>query len=128
MYVFNPDATVEENTEQFLAATECVKSGAVTYASRTTTMDRFEIKQGDIIGLNDKAILAKGKTPNEVAAALVAKMIDEEVINVTLFYGAEVSEKDANALQNKLSAKYPNCEVITVHGGQPVYYYLISLE
>jgi hypothetical protein len=126
--VFNPDASVEENTEQFLAAIECVKSGAVTYASRTTKMDRFEINQGDIIGLNDKSILAKGKTPNEVAAKLITKMMDEEIVNITLFYGATVTEKDALALQGKLTAQYQNCDINTVFGGQPVYYYLISLE
>jgi len=126
--VFNGEASIEENTEQFLSAIECVKSGAVTWASKNTKMDRFEIKEGEVIGLNDKSILAKGKTPHEVAMKLVDKMMDEEVVNVTLFYGADIREKDAFALQDKLIAKYPNCEINTIMGGQPVYYYLISLE
>jgi len=125
---FNPEATIEENTEQFLSAMECVKSGAVTTASRTTKMDRFEIKQGEIIGLNDKAILAKGKTTSEVAVKLVEKMMDESIVNVTMFFGADVREKDAHAVQDKLAVKFPNCEINTVNGGQPVYSYLISLE
>ena len=126
--VFNPETTIEENTEQFLAATQCVKSGAVTYAVRNTKMNRFEIREGEIIGLSADTIMAKGKTPSEVATKLVEKMMDDNMVNVTLFYGADVREKDAFALQDKLSAKYPNCEINTVMGGQPVYYYLISVE
>ena len=126
--VFNPDATIEENTEQFLAAADMVKSGSVTYASRTTKMDRFDIKQGEIIGLNDKNILAKGKTPAEVVVKLIEKMHDNDVSNITLFYGEEVSEKDASAVQDKLSQKYTNCEINVIAGNQPVYYYLVSLE
>ncbi|MDR0461966.1 MAG: DAK2 domain-containing protein, partial [Christensenellaceae bacterium] len=126
--VFNPETTIEENTEQFLSAIEVVKSGAVTYAVRNTKMDRFEIKQGEVIGLNDKNILAKGKTPNEVGLKLVDKLMDEDVVNITLFYGADVREKDAYALQDTIAKKYPNCEINTVMGGQPVYFYLISLE
>jgi len=125
---YNPEAAVEENTEQFLEAMSMVKSGAVTYAVRNTKMDRFEIKQGEIIGLDDKKILAKGKTPAATAITLVEKMMNEDIVNVTLFFGAGVKEKDAHALQDKLAAKYPNCEINTVNGGQPVYYYLISLE
>jgi DAK2 domain fusion protein YloV len=125
---FNPETTADENTELFLTAIESVKSGAVTYASRATKMDRFEIKQGEIIGLNDKNILAKGRTPSEVVMKLVDKMIDENIINITLFYGMDVGEKAAFALQDKLADKYPNCEINTVFGGQPVYFYLISLE
>ena len=125
---YNPEGAIEENTEQFLEAMSAVKSGAVTYAVRNTKMDRFEIKQGEVIGLDDKKILAKGKTSASVAMTLVEKMMDEDVVNVTLFFGADVKEKDAHALQDKLTAKYPNCEINTVNGGQPVYYYLISLE
>lgn len=125
---YNPEATVEENTEQFLAGMESVKSGAVTYAVRNTKMNRFDIKEGEIIGLNNKDIMAKGKTPNETTMKLVEKMIDDDVVSITLFYGADIREKDAHNLQDKLTAKYPNREINTVNGGQPVYYYLISLE
>jgi len=126
--MFNGEASIEENTEQFLAAIQGVKSGAVTWASKNTTMNRFEIKEGEIIGIDDKSILAKGKTPNEVALKLVEKMMDGDSVNVTLFYGSDVREKDAMLLQDKLNAKYPNCEINLIMGGQPVYYYLVSLE
>ena len=125
---FNPEASVKENTEQFLAAMAVVKSGAVTYAVRNTTMNRFEIKQGEIIGLDDKTILAKGKAPADVAMKLVEKMMDENIVNITLFFGADINEKDAMALKEKLTKTYPDCEINAISGGQPVYYYLISLE
>jgi len=126
--MFNGEASVEENTQEFMTAIESVKSGAVTWAAKNTKMNRFEIKEGEIIGVNDKQILAKGKTPHEVAMKLVEKLMDEEIVNVTLFFGSDIREKDAHALQDKLVAKYPNCEINTISGGQPVYYYLISLE
>jgi len=125
---FNPEGTVEENTEAFLSAAEVVKSGSVTYAVRTTKIDGLDINQGDIIGLNDKSILVKSKTTADCVLKLVEKMHTDDISNITLFYGEEVREKDAFALQDKLSAKYPNCEINTIMGGQPVYYYLISLE
>ena len=125
---FNAEASSEENTEIFLSAIESVKSGSVTYAVRNTKMNRFEIKEGEILGLDNKTIVAKGKTPSEVTQKLIEKMITPETVNITLFFGEDVREKDAYALQDKLAAKYPNCEINTVNGGQPVYYYLISLE
>jgi DAK2 domain fusion protein YloV len=125
---FDPDGTVEENTHSFLMSIETVKSASVTYAVRTTKVDGLEIQQGDIIGLNDKAIIAKGKTANEVAVKVVGKMIDPKISNITVFYGADMREKDADDLQDKLLKKYPNVEINLLCGGQPVYYYLISLE
>ena len=125
---YNPEASIEENTEQFLTSMETVKSGSVTYAVRNTKMSRFDIKEGEIIGLNNRDIVAKGKTPSEVTMKLVEKMMSEEIVNVTLFFGIDIREKDAHALQDKLTTKYPNCEINVVDGGQPVYYYLVSLE
>lgn len=125
---FNPEGTIEENTEAFLDAIKAVKSGSVTTASRTTKLDRFDIKQGDIIGLNEKSILAKGSNPAEVVIRLIERMISDDMCNITLFYGANVTEKEAHALQDKLISKFSNCEVNAVFGGQPVYYYFVSLE
>ena len=125
---FNPDASVEENTEAMNDAVKGVKSGSVTYAVRDTHVDGFDLSVGEIIGLDDKAILAKGKHVGQTTQDLIAKMMSDEVMNITLFYGEDIREDEANALAQQISAVYPNCEVSAVSGGQPVYYYLVSLE
>ena len=125
---FNPEASVEENTEAMNDATKGVKSGSVTYAVRDTHVDGFDLSVGEIIGLDDKAILAKGNKVDETTETLVDKMMSDEIMNITLFFGEDIREDEANALAEKLAAKYPNCEVTAAFGGQPVYYYLVSLE
>ncbi|MBO5395113.1 MAG: DAK2 domain-containing protein [Clostridia bacterium] len=125
---FNPDGSVEENAEAMGDAMKGVKSGSVTYAVRDTHVDGFDLHVGDIIGLDDKAILAKGKLVGETTEALIEKMISEETMTMTLFYGEDIREDEAMALAEKLQEKYPNCEVTAVSGGQPVYYYLVSVE
>ena len=125
---FNPDGGVTENAEAMKDAIKGVKSGSVTYAVRDTHVDGFDLHVGDIIGLDDKAILAKGKLVGETTEALIAKMITDETMTVTLFYGEDIREDEAMALAEKLTEKYPNCEVTAIPGGQPVYYYLVSVE
>ena len=125
---FNPDGSVEENTEAMNDAIKGVRSGSVTYAVRDTHVDGFDLNVGDIIGLDDKAILAKGKLVSETTEKLVATMMSDEVMTITLFYGEDIREDEANALAEKLAGIYPDCEVTTAYGGQPVYYYLVSLE
>lgn len=125
---FNPDASAEENMEAMNDAIKGVKSASVTYAVRDTHVDGFDLAVGEIIGLDDKAILAKGKLVSDTTERLVEKLITEDTMNITLFYGEDIREEEATALSEKLAAKYPDCEVSAVRGGQPVYYYLISLE
>ncbi len=125
---FNPDASVEENTEAMNEAIKSVKSASVTYAVRDTHVDGFDLRVGEIIGLDDKAILAKGKLVADTTEALIAKLMTDETMTVTLFYGEDIREEEANALAEKLTEKYPDCEVSCAYGGQPVYYYLVSLE
>ena len=125
---FNPDASVEENTEAMNEAIKSVKSASVTYAVRDTHVDGFDLAVGEIIGLDDKAILAKGKLVSSTTEELIAKLMTEETMNVTLFYGEDIREQEATELAEKLAAKYPDCEVTAAYGGQPVYYYLVSLE
>ncbi len=125
---FNPDGSVEENTESMNDAIKGVKSGSVTYAVRDTHVDGFDLNVGDIIGLDDKAILAKGKLASETTEKLIESMMSEEIMNITLFYGEDIREDEANKLVELLSSKYPECEVSAIRGGQPVYYYLVSLE
>ena len=125
---FDPEAGADENSEAMNDAIKGVKSGSVTYAVRDTHVDGFDLNVGDIIGLDDKAILAKGKLVSETTEKLVASMMSDEVMTITLFYGEDIREDEANALADKLSTVYPNCEVTVANGGQPVYYYLVSLE
>ena len=125
---FNPDGTVSENTDGMNYAITNVKSGSVTYAVRDTHIDGFDLTTGEIIGLDDKTILSKGILVSSTCENLIEKMINNDIVNITLFYGEDVREEEANNLCEKLSNKYPNCEVNVIYGGQPVYYYLISLE
>ena len=125
---FNPDATPEENEATMLEAIKSVRSGSVTYAVRDTHVDGFDLSKGEIIGLDNKAILAKGNLVGETTEKLIEAMIDDTIMNITLFFGEDIREDEAIALQEKLSEKYPDCEVTVANGGQPVYYYLVSLE
>ena len=104
------------------------KTGQVTYAVRDTRIDDKEIHEGDIMGIGDAGILAVGKERLQVAEDMVAEMIDEESEIISVYYGEDISEEEAEDLSNKLSEKYPDCEVELNQGGQPIYYYLISVE
>ena len=125
---YNPDADVKENTEAMTCAISNVKSGSVTYAVRDTHVDGFDLTTGEIIGLDDKTILSKGILVSTTCENLIEKMINNDIVNITLYYGEDVREEEANSLCEKLSQKYPNCEINIIYGGQPVYYYLVALE
>lgn len=125
---FNPETTVEENIQSMNMAIENVKSGSVTYAVRATHVDGFDLSVGEIIGLDEKAILAKGNDVQNTTEELISVMINENIINITLFYGEDINETDAEKLRSSLAKKHPECEVTAIYGGQPVYYYIISLE
>ena len=125
---FNPDATAEENLENMKSSKDNVTAASVTYAVRTTHMDGFDLNQGDIIGLNDSNILAKGLLVNDTTIDLIEKVKNDDVVNITLFYGKDIKLEEAEALQSRLEEKYPDCDITLVPGGQPVYYYIISLE
>ena len=119
---------MEENKTAMLEAIKSVRSGQVTYAVRDTHVDGFDLQKGEIIGLDDKAILAKGNLVGDTTESLIEKMFDDSVMNITLFYGEDIREDEAVKLQEKLAEKYPDCEVTVANGGQPVYYYIVSLE
>ena len=125
---FCEEMSPEENLANMLEAIKTVKSSSVTYAVRTTEVDGFSLTEGDIIGLTEKAILAKGNEVSETVEKLIDKQIDDEIVSITLFYGENVTEDQANELCEQLQNKYTNCEVSVVNGGQPVYYYLISMQ
>jgi dihydroxyacetone kinase-like predicted kinase len=125
---FNPDGTPEENQSAMNESFKNITSASVTYAVRNTSLDGLELSAGDIIGLDDKAILAKSNDILTTTTDLVAKLINDDMCNITLFYGKDVSAEDAEKLQAVLAEKYPHCEVSVLEGGQPVYYYIISME
>ena len=125
---FIPDQSAEENAERMTEELENVKTGQVTYAVRDTVIDDKEIKQGDYMGIGDKSILAVGKDIKSTTEDMVAEMIDEESAIICIYYGEEVTEEDANALGAALEEKYPEVEAEIHFGGQPIYYYVISVE
>ena len=125
---FNPEASVPENKTNMTHAIDNVASGQVTYAVRNTTMNGFKLKEGDIIGLDNKRILAKGENVDETTLKLIKALKNDEHEVITLYYGKDVTEEEAEALVAKVQEEYPDCDVDFHFGGQPVYYYMVSLE
>lgn len=125
---FIPDLSPKENAERMTEELANVKTGQVTYAVRDTEIDDKVIKQGDYMGIGDTAILAVGRDMTETTHAMIDEMIDEESSIISIYYGDEVKEDDANALGAKLEEKYSDVEVEIHYGGQPIYYYVISVE
>ena len=125
---FIPEQTAEENEARMLEEIENVKTGQVTYAVRDTVIDEKEIRQDDYMGIGDKTILAVGKDLEQVTLAMAESMIDEDSAIVSIYYGEDVTEDDANAIAQKIQAVSDELEVEVQYGGQPIYYYLISVE
>lgn len=128
MISFVPEKGGEENLASMTDAISRVKTGQITYAVRDTRIDDKEIHEGDIMGIGDAGILAVGRDRLQVAEEMVAEMVDEDSEIISVYYGEDVSEEDAEALSDSLTEKYPECEVELNQGGQPIYYYLISVE
>ena len=125
---FIPEQTAEENESRMLDEIKNVKTGQVTYAVRDTVIDDKEIRQDDYMGIGDKTILAVGKELEQVTLTMAESMIDDDSAIVSIYYGEEVKEDDANAIAEKIMANHADLEVEVQYGGQPIYYYLISVE
>ena len=125
---FAYDKSTEENAELMTAEMKKVKTGQVTYAVRDTSIDGMEIKQGNIMGLDDSTIRAVGDSVEDTAYELLANMIDEDSELITLYYGEETSEEEAESLASRVTESYPDVEVEVHSGNQPIYYYVISVE
>ena len=123
-----PDHSVEENKEQMMAEIENVKTGQVTYAVRDTEIDGKTIKQDDYMGIGDKSILAVGKDLKQTTLEMVEAMVDEDSAIVSIYFGSESSEEKAEEIASAIEEKYPDVEVEVNDGGQPIYYYVISVE
>ncbi|MGI6110276.1 MAG: DAK2 domain-containing protein [Eubacteriaceae bacterium] len=128
MLVFDPEATWEENLQQMNEAITEVKTGEITYAVRDTKINGLKIAKNNIIGLTGGEIVAKGRDIDKVAAELLDKMVDENSELISLYYGNDVSEEDAKKLSEKLEEKFSDCDFEVSFGGQPLYYYIISVE
>lgn len=125
---FDPSQTVEDNTLGMTDAMNYVKTGQVTYAVRDTSIDGKTISVGDIMGIGDEGILAVGREVHETTLELVDSLVDDDSELICLYYGDEVQEDDANSLADIIEKKYRNCDVELHYGGQPIYYYVISVE
>lgn len=125
---FNADSKIEENIDAMTEAKDSVTTGSVTYAVRTTHMDGFDLQKGDIIGIDETGVAAKGNLVNDTTIELIDKLVKEDTVSITLFYGKDVNSENAEELQNALTEKYTDCDINLIDGGQPVYYYIISLE
>ena len=123
-----PDKTVEQNTEEMMEAVGNVKTGQITYAVRDTKIDDKEIRQGDIMGIGDHGLLAVGTGIEDITVAALQEMTDEDSEIISVYYGQDVSEEDAEHLAERLEEQYPDFDIEIHNGGQPIYYYLISVE
>ncbi len=122
------DKTAEENENRMTAEMQKVKSGQVTYAVRDTNLDGKEIKQGNIMGLDEKTILAVGTDIEETTFGLVSGLTDDDSELISLYYGEEITEETAEALAERIREAFPQADVEVHFGGQPIYYYVLSVE
>lgn len=125
---FVPEKSVQENAAVMEEEIARVKTGQLTYAVRDTHIDDKVIHAGDIMGVGDHSILAVGRDIDAVADETVALMVDEETELISIYYGEDMKEEEANVLRDSLADKYPDCDVELNYGGQPIYYYIISAE
>ena len=123
-----PDMTAEENAEVMTAEIGNVATGQVTYAVRDTSIDDKEIKQGDFMGIGDSGILSVGTAISEVTMNMINEMMSDERELISIYYGAEINDEDAENLRSRVADRYPSCDVELQYGGQPIYYYIVSAE
>ena len=125
---FMPDADVKTNEEAMLEEIKNVKTGQMTYAVRDTHIDDKEIHEGDIMGIGDSGILAVGKDLEETTKELIANLVDEDSELISIYYGEEVSEEEAEKFAGEIEELYPDVDVDIQFGGQPIYYYVLAVE
>ena len=125
---FNPEASVEENREAMTAAAEQVKTGQITFAVRDTVFEDKEIKEGDIIGIHNGRIEVVGKSIHDIALELVKHVVEDGDSLITIYYGQDTKQEDADALGAEVAEMFSDLDVEVQYGGQPLYYYLISAE
>ena len=125
---YMPEADVDTNIEALEEAIKNVKTGQVTYAVRDTHIDDKEIHEGDIMGIGDRGILAVGQSVEETTKEMLAQLVDEESELISLYFGQDVLEEDAENFAQEVEELYPDVDVDVHMGGQPIYYYVLSVE
>ena len=125
---FLPDLSPEENLENMTSEMGRIHTGQITYAVRNTNIDGMEIHEGDIMGIGDSGMLAVGQNVNETVLETLKRMVEDESELISVYFGEDVTEEDAEALVEKVQTAFQNCEVELNDGGQPIYYYLLSVE
>lgn len=125
---FVPELSTDENETTMLREIGNVKTGQVTYAVRDTVIDDIEIKKDDFMGIGDKGILSAGSSMEAVTDEMLEAMIDEDSELISVYYGSDINEADADAMKNRIAKKFPDCDIELQYGGQPIYYYVISVE
>ena len=128
MIAYVPDVSDDDNEQAMNEAAQSVRSGSVTYAIRDSVFDGKEIKKDDVLGLNEGKVASVGKDVNDVTIDLMKAMMTEDDELITLFYGADVTDETAQALSTRIGEEFPQCELEMLAGGQPLYYYLFSIE
>lgn len=122
------DATPEDNESAMVDAISHVKTGQVTYAVRDTSINGMEIKKGNIMGIGDHEILAVGNLVEGTALEMITKMVDDDSEIISIYFGDEVDEEIANEFAGSVEKQYPDLSVELHQGGQPIYYYIVSVE
>ncbi len=125
---YMPERSVEENTARMTEEMGKVKTGQITYAVRDTIIDEKEIKQNDIMGIGDSGIISVGTDLFKTTVDMVSNLIDDDTEIISIYYGQKVTENDAAAIADKIEELYPDVDVEVNMGGQPIYYYIISVE
>ena len=123
-----PDMSVDDNTETMNTEIKTVSTGQVTYAVRDTSIDDKEIKQGDYMGIGDSGILSVGTAISEVTMNMIDEMMSDEAELISIYYGSEITDEDAEKLRVQVEKKYSSCDIELQYGGQPIYYYIVSVE
>ena len=128
MIAFDSTMALEDNKNNMLEAVSNVKSGQVTYAVRDTSIDGKEIHEGDIMGIGDKGLVSVGSDISDVTFDLIKDAVDEDSELISIYYGADVKKEDAEAFAARVEESFPDCDVQSYYGGQPIYYYIVSVE
>ena len=105
-----------------------IRTGQITYAVRNTTIDGMEIREGNIMGIGDSGMLAVGESVAETTVETIRRMADQDAELISIYYGEDMSEEDAESLGEKIEQAYPDCDVEVNYGGQPIYYCVVSVE